>query len=373
MLKVAKTLLRLTATLMCGSVLWFCGCTARDDANVVDNGAAATNAGETPTHHAVVPTPDRKAAFEQNRRLGRGVNLGNALEAPREGEWGVTLRADYFRLIKDAGFDSVRIPIRWSAHAADTVPYTITPAFLERVDWAIEQALSQELQVLINVHHYEELFADPDGHTERFLGLWAQIADRYQDYADDLVFELLNEPNTKLGPGEWNTLLSKTIERVRKTNPTRSIIVGPGYWNSIGALRFLELPEQDDHIIVTIHYYNPFEFTHQGAEWVPESTPWLGTTWKGTGTEKNAVSRDFDQVASWAKRNNRPLFLGEFGAYSRADMDSRARWTEYVARKAEEHAMSWSYWEFCAGFGVYDQSKQAWNDPLLTALLPPDE
>jgi endoglucanase len=340
---------------------------------MANQGAAAPGAIVSPVGATTAPAADRKVAFEQNRLLGRGVNLGNALEAPREGEWGVTLKAEYFRLIRDAGFDAVRIPIRWSAHAGEAAPYTIAPAFLERVDWAIDQALSQGLQVIINVHHYEELVADPRGHSARFLGLWSQIAAHYKDYPDDLVFELLNEPNGELRPSVWNDLLLQTLELVRKTNPDRKVIVGPGYWNSIGALQLLRLPEGDDHIIVTVHYYSPFEFTHQGAEWVTESAPWLGTTWTGSETEKDAINKDFAQAASWADRNNRPLFLGEFGAYSRADMPSRARWTAYIARKAEEHAMSWSYWEFCAGFGVYDQSKQAWNDPLLGALLPPEE
>ena len=61
-------------------------------------------------------------AFEQNRRLGRGVNLGNALEAPNEGEWGMTLEAEFFRVIYQGGFDSVRVPIRWSNHAASQPP-----------------------------------------------------------------------------------------------------------------------------------------------------------------------------------------------------------------------------------------------------------
>src|SRR5262245_43788128 len=76
-------------------------------------------------------------AFHYNRVLGRGINLGNALEAPQEGAWGVTLEADYFRLIKEAGFNSVRIPIRWSAHASTTAPYDIEMHFFQRVDWAI--------------------------------------------------------------------------------------------------------------------------------------------------------------------------------------------------------------------------------------------
>src|SRR5262249_3752810 len=80
-------------------------------------------------------------AFHYNRLLGRGINLGNALEGPHEGAWGVTLKADYFHLIKKAGFNSVRIPIRWSAHANTDFPYEIESGFFHRVDWAIQQAL----------------------------------------------------------------------------------------------------------------------------------------------------------------------------------------------------------------------------------------
>src|SRR5262249_60878224 len=72
-------------------------------------------------------------AFHYNRLLGRGINLGNALDGPYEGAWGVTLKADYFRLIKKAGFKSVRIPIRWSTHAATAAPYDIETDFFQRV------------------------------------------------------------------------------------------------------------------------------------------------------------------------------------------------------------------------------------------------
>ena len=92
-------------------------------------------------------------AFHYNRRLGRGINLGNALDGPHEGAWGVTLKADYFRLIKKAGFNSVRIPIRWSTHASTAAPYDIETDFFQRVDWAIGQALSRNLAAVINVHH----------------------------------------------------------------------------------------------------------------------------------------------------------------------------------------------------------------------------
>lgn len=326
----------------------------------------------TPTT-AQQPTLSSKGldAFEQNRRLGRGVNLGNALEAPKEGEWGVTLQEEYFSLIQAAGFDSVRIPIRWSTHASQTAPYTIEAAFFERVDWAVNQAIQNDLQVVINMHHYEEIFKDPAGHQERYLALWEQIAAHYKDYPDNLVFEILNEPNHQLTAPLWNDLLVKALAVVRQTNPERNVIIGPAEWNSLYKLSDLRLPEDDRQLIVTFHYYQPFQFTHQGAEWADGSEAWLGTTWTSTPAQEKALERDLDLAAGWAEENNRPLYLGEFGAYSKADMDSRARWTEAVAHQAEERGMSWAYWEFCAGFGVYDPQLKIWINPLLNALIPP--
>ncbi|MCL6430722.1 MAG: glycoside hydrolase family 5 protein [Anaerolineae bacterium] len=317
-----------------------------------------------------VATIETQLAFAQNRRLGRGVNLGNALEAPSEGAWGVYLQEEYFERIKEAGFSSVRIPIRWSAHALAEPPYTINDRFFARVDWAVEQALSRGLVAVINTHHYNELCADPEAHRERFLALWAQIAAHYQDYPDGLMFEPLNEPTDRLTAPVWNSLLQEAITTIRQTNPTRTLIIGPANWNSVDSLGTLRLPEEDRNIIVTFHYYSPFEFTHQGAEWVEGSTPWLGTTWPGKVGGESDVIRDLDRAAAWAEAHRRPLYMGEFGAYGRADMDSRVRWTGFVARQAEARGMSWAYWEFCSGFGVYDSALKRWNEPLLAALLP---
>ena len=308
--------------------------------------------------------------FEQNKLLGRGVNLGNALEAPNEGEWGMVLQEEYFGLIKGAGFDSVRIPIRWSTHASQTPPYTIDPTFFERVDWAVNQAIQNDLQVVINMHHYEEIFKEPAAQQERFLVLWGQIASHYKDYPTSLVFEILNEPNNMLTTRLWNSLLVEALAKIRPTNPDRNIIIGPAEWNSLYKLNDLILPEDDRHIIVTFHYYLPFHFTHQGAEWADGSEAWMGTTWEGTQDQQKALELDLNIAANWAKQNNRPLYLGEFGAYSKADLDSRARWMNFVARQAEARGMSWAYWEFGAGFGIYERQLKIWMKPLLNALIP---
>ncbi|MBC7188255.1 MAG: glycoside hydrolase family 5 protein [Calditrichaeota bacterium] len=327
---------------------------------------------KSPLQTQVPPTPGQSPLdpFVQNTLLARGVNLGNALEAPNEGDWGVVLEERYFQLIKEAGFTAVRIPVRWSAHASNKAPFLIDPAFVERVDWAVNQALHRGLAVVLNIHHYEEMMEDPTGHKERFLSLWRQIAQRYRDYPAELFFELLNEPNGNLTAEVWNTLLPEAIAAVRASNPYRILIIGPGQWNAVGALESLRLPEDERGIIVTFHYYNPFQFTHQGAEWVQGSQAWLGTTWTGTPQQKNAIELEFVRAKLWAEQHNRPLFVGEFGAYSKADMNSRALWTGFVARQAEKYGMSWCYWEFCAGFGVYDRNANDWHYPLLRALIP---
>ncbi len=309
-------------------------------------------------------------AAEANRRLGRGLNLGNALDAPEEGAWGIRLEASFFPTVKAAGFQSVRIPIRWSAHAERSVPFTISKAFRERVDWAVDEATRAGLVAVINMHHYDEIFLDPAAHRERFLGLWRQMAEQFRNRPETVYFELLNEPHNKLTDEIWNEIWVDALKVVRASNPKRIVIVGPGSWNNLTHLPRLRLPEDDHALIVTFHYYSPFEFTHQGATWVSQDPPPLGRTWTGTAEEKGEIARDFGTAAAWAKANLRPLYVGEFGSYEKADMDSRARWTAAVRAEAEKHGMSWAYWEFGAGFGAYDRAQKAWREPLLRALVP---
>ena len=185
-----------------------------------------------------------------------------------------------------------------------------------------------------------------------------------------MALELLNEPNKNLTAEKWNKILSEAVKVVRRSNPTREIVIGPAGWNAIAELPNLKLPEKDRHLIVTVHYYSPFQFTHQGAEWAgAEAHKWLGNKWTGTKAEQQAVVLDLDKAITWAVEHQRPMYLGEFGAYNKADMESRARWTAFVADEALKHKMGFAYWEFCSGFGVYDPQKNQWIEPLKQALL----
>lgn len=307
-------------------------------------------------------------AVDLNERIGRGINMGNMLEAPREGAWG-RLKDPYFDLIKEAGFDSVRIPVRWSAHAGHEAPYRIDPEFLKRVDHVIEQALARDLIVILNVHHYHEFMEDPEGHVERLFGIWQQLSSHYKDRPQALYFEILNEPTNKVTPELWNQVQNEAIALIRKTNPDRCILVAPLGWNRIHQLKKLKLPANDRNLIASVHFYEPFDFTHQGAGWVKRDIP-VGSTWDGTDAEKLGVIEDLDEAMRWSEAHNIPINVGEFGAYGKGDMESRARWTGFLCREMEKRNMSWNYWEFCSGFGAYDPDAETWRKPLLKALIP---
>jgi endoglucanase len=183
------------------------------------------------------------------------------------------------------------------------------------------------------------------------------------------MFEILNEPNKAITTPLWNAMLKECLAIIRQTNPDRNVVIGPSWWNSINSLNTLELPSDDHHIIVTVHYYLPMRFTHQGAAWSKDTANLSGVTW-GTDAEKEAVAKDFAPVQDWSKANNRPILLGEFGAYDKGDMDSRVKYTSTVARTAESLRWAWTYWQFDSDFIVYNVDQDTWVQPIHKALVP---
>lgn len=307
-------------------------------------------------------------AFLQNRRLGRGVNV-----IGYDPIWALRARGRmqdrHFRLISEAGFNHVRINLHPFKFMADAPDYTITPEWLETLDWAVAQALDNGLIAILDMHEFGVMARDPIGLKPKYMAAWRQWAPRYKDYPDSVFFELLNEPNGKLTPELWNDFLVEPYDLVRETNPDRTLIIGPAWWNGIDYIDDLELPENDRNIIVTVHYYHPMPFTHQGAAW-SEHKNVSGIEWHGTPEEQAAVRRDLGKVQTWSERQSRPIYLGEFGAYDKADMPSRSRYTSFVARYAEELSWSWGYWQFDSDFILYDMDQDGWVTPILDALIP---
>lgn len=306
-----------------------------------------------------------------NERLGRGINIGNTFEAPTETEWGNPWYPEYFEMIADLGFQHVRLPVRWETpeRSMATAPYTITPAFLERIQEVVDAALDNNLHIIVNMHHHDALFDDPAGQKERFLSQWSQIAEYFKDYPDMLLFEVLNEPHGNLTPDLWNEFFTDALAEIRQTNPERVVIMGVAEYGGLGGISKLQLPD-DEYIILSPHYYNPFNFTHQGAEWVgPDADAWLGTKWNDTEADRETVASEFSYALEFSETHHIPIHVGEFGAYSKADIESRERWTTFLARWFEEQGMSWAYWEFSAGFGIYNPTTDEFNTPLVDALL----
>lgn len=271
----------------------------------------------------------------------------------------------HFKTIKAGGFDTVRVNLQAFAHidAQDR----LDPAWLATLDTVVKEALATRLTVILDEHDFNACEEDLAACKPRLTAFWKQLAERYKATPDQVVFELLNEPNRRMDD-VWNAWIPDLLATIRATNPTRNVIVGPTNWNSLHRLADLKLPQADRHLIVTFHYYDPFPFTHQGASWATPTPP-LGTTW-GTPDDHARIDKDFDTVAAWAKAEGRPVLLGEFGAYDKGPMDSRIAYTQAVARAAEAHGFGWAYWQLDSDFIVYDIKADAWVAPIHDALIP---
>jgi len=306
------------------------------------------------------------------------VNFGNMLEAPTEGAWGLTVTDDFIDKAVVAGFKSVRLPVRWSNHASVQAPFTIDATFMSRVESIVDKLLAKGVVVILNMHHYRQLDGDQldAGETAvaagavdvRFVMLWDQIATHFRGRGTRLVFELYNEPHGRLNGEPWNVLAARALGVVRKTNPDRLVVIGPTSWNSASELRLLKLPN-DANLIATVHNYAPFPFTHQGAEWISPILP-LGVTCC-SASQQTEMTAPLDIATSWSASKRYPVFVGEFGAYSKADSASRITFNRTMRNAMESRGMTWTYWEFAAGFGVYDPAKFGFRQGLLDSLLGP--
>ncbi|MFZ4549972.1 MAG: glycoside hydrolase family 5 protein [Bacteroidales bacterium] len=303
----------------------------------------------------------------QCKKMGRGVNIVGYDTALWKDYTKGRFNEKYFKMIKEAGFSTIRVNL--FAFSGMDKNYKLNPKWLETLDWVVEKGLAAKLMVILDMHEYNAMADDPIAKKEMFMSVWRQLAPRYKDQPNDVIFELLNEPNQKLSVELWNQYLVDAINLVRKTNPNRTLIVGPGNWNGIESLPTLVLPENDKNIIVTVHFYHPMPFTHQGAYWAKEYKDLSGIKWMGTNEEKEMIDSKLKVAADWSKANDRPIFLGEFGAYDKGDMESRARYTAHVARTAEKFGFSWAYWQFDSDFIVYNIEKESWVTPILNSLM----
>jgi endoglucanase len=355
-----------------------------------------------PIDHSLA-RPDPIALSQPIPGFMKGINLGNCLDAPSEGEWGTTISEKHFQMAKSAGLDHVRLPVRFSTAARSDAkpPYTIKKEFFARVDWAIDQALANKLSIIVDVHHFEEIMKDPNANKARLYAFWEQIAARYAKRPPEVAFEILNEPNSALEPKILNEITKESLRIIRKTNPTRLVIADPFFWASAERLAELELPANDKNLIATFHVYEPHLFTHQGAPWMdppwgtkgiifpgPPPTPitpvpaaqqvqWVRDWFDGynrlpiaenPGGPKRVFDL-FDHAARYVKATGRRVYMGEFAANDFADPQSRENWTWLVRTEAERRGVGWAYWDDGGSFKIMNVSNGTWNETLKKALL----
>lgn len=302
----------------------------------------------------------------QVQAMRRGVNILGYDSFWKTGG-AARFQARHFRIIREGGFDTVRLNLEAFSHMDDQG--RLDPAWLKKLDWVVATATQAHLNVIVDEHNYNECGHQLEACRPKLLAFWRQIGERYSDQPNTVMFELLNEPNSQLTDATWNAVLRQALAAVRATNPTRNVVIGPASWNSGDHLGGLDLPQADRHLIVTIHYYAPMRFTHQGASWVPEFTNLTGVTW-GAPSDLAKLDADFDAAQAWAKAHDRPILLGEFGAYDKVPMPLRVTYTAAVARAAEARGWAWSYWQFDSDFVAYDIAKDRWVEPIHQALVP---
>ena len=341
-------------------------------------------------------------------KMGRGINLGNVLSAPVEGNWSGAATEQYFIDVAQAGFKNVRIPIDFfgdrtsgstsqyseSANTSFTgtrADFTVSSTYLDRLEQVIGWGLNQNLVIILDFHgatlKSEFIYTFDSSKAEythpssakraadlaKFYAIWEQIADRFKNYSDDLIFEIINEPYFHISQTEMNALNTEAISIIRNSggnNGTRKVIITGGTKTSYEAITTIDpqIINSDDYLIATFHYYRPFSFT-KSSDYRYNVNSW------GSNADKTAVDNEFDEVLNWANGFSpaAAVLLGEFGAdnaygysYQTGDLhlvaannspngtgyadggpdpNSRADYHGYVANAAIDRGFAFSVWD----------------------------
>lgn len=283
--------------------------------------------------------------------MGRGINLGNTLEPPFEGSWNNGPAQEYyFDDYKAAGFATVRIPVRWDEHTADTTPFTVDASWLNRVEQIVDWGLARDLFIIINGHHEDWLKQNYASATlrARYDSIWSQVATRFRDKSEKLFFEVINEP-FGMTRQEVDNLNARAIGIIRRTNPTRIVIFSGNEYSNSPQLLAAAIPN-DPYLMGYFHSYDPWSFAglKQG-------------TW-GASADRSALAAKFQSVADWSAANSIPVMISEFGAIHGGDFNSRMR---HYAAYVEESLMkgfAFQAWDDGGDFRIYLREERDWNE-----------
>lgn len=313
--------------------------------------------------------------------LGMGWNMGNQMDAfrrdvAREGAWGNprATRAT-FRGVREAGFTSVRIPITWMGHIGAAPDYTIQEQWLERVAELVGYAEQEGLKVIINLHHdgadddhwinIKRAVCDDAARAQiaaQIAAVWRQIAERFRDKGEFLMFESFNEIHDgDWGHGanrtdggrqyailnEWNQLFVDVVRLVGGENSTRYLGVPSYSANDECAIEGFVMPNDsvEDRLLLSIHYYYPHDYTLENKydEW-----GYMSSTNSGSHSDELQMDAFFSRIKEHFLDRGIMVYIGEFGCSRRRDASKEAMrqyYLESFCRRAGYHSLPIFLWD----------------------------
>lgn len=371
-------------------------CFVSCDSSSAPPAVESSQEGTSDQGRKIVPV-DYSKGRAMNARLGKGINLGNSWDSDGknckdDNCWSNPIDDGDFKIIKDAGFNSIRLPVRWQRYS-NYETHTVDPEILAGVKEDVRLAIDQGLVVLLDFHHYVELNTLGGGahrkkadtlelfekEKQHFVALWTQIATEFEVFPDSmLAYDILNEP-TIPNKDLVNDVLLSAYTAIRAASPGKTIM-----FESYNAAKFAQLPiltlPADGNIIYSGHYYEPYTFSHQG-----HSTDCLGDA----AYANNAVS-DFMGYAKLGMQlypdvsgtDFIPMNVGEFGISGRTNWqcgedapsdEAKAKWASETIKAAQKYNMSYHYWGFTyvGGFEAYDRKGKVWYPGFPQALIDP--
>jgi endoglucanase len=358
-----------------------------------------------PAPHSPDPIIPANDAVAFALQMGIGWNLGNSLEAiGGETAWGNPLvDQELITAIKNAGFDTIRIPVAWSKFS-DPDNFIIDSPWMNRVEQVVNYALTANMYVIMNIHWdggwmNHPTYANQASINNRLSIMWGQIASRFQAYDHRLLFagtnEVMFEGDFGTPTEEYYTVQNSFnqtfVTAVRATgdgdtdvtdgnaNTDRYLVVQGFNTNINHTVNFADIPADTvaGRLMMEVHYYDPFNFTLNNDN---VTTSWPSTT--ETWANESWVDSQFQKMKTNFVDLGIPVILGEYSAMHREDVvgheNSRICWNQYVTNSAVNHGMVPVYWD--AGFtgqhgsGLFNRNNgdQVYPD-IIDALVTADD
>ena len=334
----------------------------------------------------------------------RGVNLSHWFAQSRdysEKHLREHTTAQDIELIKSLGFDHVRFTVEPAPLFDETRPAELNAEYLKQLDAALDMLLGSGLAVVFDLHPSDEFklrMRTDDRFVASFADFWRGLA-RHLSARDPerLLLEVVNEPMVE-DPYRWMGIQAKLAAAIREGAPRHTIVAAGARWSSVDQLLLLE-PLADRNVIYTFHFYEPHNFTHQGATWGADFWPYLkGVPYPGSpelvaplvaaAERENVravlkeygeqrwdaarVEREIAKASEWARVRGVVLTCNEFGVYrAYTHAPDRLRWLADVRAALERHGIGWTMWDYAGGFGVAVREKggRAELDPETAAAL----